>query len=140
MNIWVNTHHLCKYVGQVYPSKIDQPTCCIRCSHINEVSLTGLLLLRTFKKAAMLAGELFDFNMELIILRPKIVYSITLRKGFPCIVPRFPCPSEPTFLFIYQRRKKSSISDVIKCCIKSSSNLHMHTNKSLKIFLCTLSV
>ena len=61
MNIWVNRHHSCKCVGHVILAPQIQPTCCIRCSPINEVSLAGLLLSWRFKKAAMLEGESFDF-------------------------------------------------------------------------------
>ena len=44
-----------------HPGTTEQPTCCIRCSPINEVSLAGLLWPRRFQKAAMLEGESFDF-------------------------------------------------------------------------------
>ena len=39
----MNRYHSCKCVGQVHPSKMDKPTCCIRYSPINEVNLAGLL-------------------------------------------------------------------------------------------------
>ena len=36
-------HHSCKCVGQVHPKKMDQSTCSIRYSSINEVNSAGLL-------------------------------------------------------------------------------------------------
>ena len=44
-----------------HPGTTEQPTCCIRCSPINKISLAGLPLPRRFKKAALLEGESFDF-------------------------------------------------------------------------------
>ena len=49
-----------------HPGTTEQPTCCIRCSPINEVSLAGLPLPRRFKKAAILEGESFDFYISLL--------------------------------------------------------------------------
>ena len=48
-----------------HPDTTEQPTCCIRCSPIKEVSLAGLPLPKRFKKAAMLGGESFDFYISL---------------------------------------------------------------------------
>ena len=67
-----------------HPGTIDQPTCCIRCSPINEASLAGLLLPRRFKKAAILEGESFDFYNIKYFSIPKTTQKIWIRMINQC--------------------------------------------------------